>query len=161
MIKAILSDFSWTILFPKDKSYQGTLNGLHAQLLENKRETYQFFDYFEINQELLDFYQSLKPEYSINIFTSGIVQEHPQVKKILEPIFDHIFSAKHLNLSKNDPKTYLLLALKINLKPKEILFIDDQEKNLQPAQEAGLQTLLFKNDPSFLTKIKKNLSFSL
>jgi hypothetical protein len=35
MIKAIVSDFSRVLLFPKDKNYQDSLNALHKQLSQN------------------------------------------------------------------------------------------------------------------------------
>ena len=53
MIKVILSDFARVILFPKDKSYPGRLDELQAKL-NNQSEGHNFFDYFELNQELLD-----------------------------------------------------------------------------------------------------------
>jgi len=55
MINTILSDFSLVILFPKDKTYTGKLNDLHAKLTAEQGD-YDFFkdvDQFknEINKE--------------------------------------------------------------------------------------------------------------
>ncbi|MBN1263099.1 MAG: HAD-IA family hydrolase [Candidatus Pacebacteria bacterium] len=159
MIKSLLSDFSWTILFPKDKNYQGTLNSLHDQLLKKHGPDYQFFDYFRLDQKLLDFYQSLNLD-SLNIFTSGQVQNHSQVKKVLKPIFGYIFSAEVLGAGKTDPASFTLVAEKLNLKLKEILFIDDQEKYIEAAKKAGLVTILYRGIKDLKVKIK-NLPRSL
>lgn len=32
-----------------------------------------------------------------------------------------------------------------NLKPSEIIYIDDRERDIQPAKELGMKTILFKN----------------
>ena len=156
MITTILSDFSFVILFPKNSSYAGKLNNLNFKLT-NKHDNYDFFSYFELNQPLLDYYKSLKKDYSINIFTAGTIPNHPSLKKIINPIFDHIFTTKDYNISKTDPSSYKLIAEKLGKKTKEILFIDDQKANLQAASEVGIITIHYK-DMSQLNENIKNSS---
>jgi len=74
MIKAIVSDFSRVLLFPKDKSYQGSLNALHKELSE--KPSYNALDFFELNVGLLDFYKSLKDRIPVYIFTSDVIQDY-------------------------------------------------------------------------------------
>ncbi len=140
MISTILSDFSRVILNPKDKNYTGTLNGLHKELSE-KNENYSFFDHFEFNDEILNVYRQLKTKYSVNVFTTGTIQNRPEVRQVIDSIFDNIYTAKDFGLDKKLPEAYLFIAKKLNKKPSEILFIDDQEKNIEAAKEAGLSTI--------------------
>lgn len=142
MITTILSDFSRVILNPKDSNYKGTLNGLHKELLV-KDKNYPFFKYFEFNDEILNLYRQLKTKYSINIFTSGTIQNRPEVRKIIDPIFDNIYTAKDFDLDKKQPEAYLFIAKKLNKNPSEIIFIDDQQTNINAARQAELNTILY------------------
>ncbi|NCO12565.1 MAG: hypothetical protein COZ34_02690 [Candidatus Pacebacteria bacterium CG_4_10_14_3_um_filter_34_15] len=157
MINTILSDFSHVILFPKDKIYTGKLNALNDILL-NKYGDYDFFNYFEFNQPLLDFYKSLKEKYSINIFTSGTVQNNLSVRKIIDQIFDNIYTAKDYGVNKTDSTAYELIAKKLNRKTNDIFFVDDQKENLQAAEEAGMTTVLYKDILQFKKEAKKVLT---
>ncbi len=157
MITTILSDFSFVILFPKDKDYHGKLNDLNTTLT-NKLGKYVFFEYFELNSTLLEFYKLLKKSYSINIFTSGDIQNNESVRKIIDPIFENVYTAKDFNLNKNDPQAYKIIAQKLNKKPNEIIFIDDQEENIQAAKEAGLKTALYKDLEQLKFELKKVLT---
>lgn len=152
MIKAILSDFARVILFPKDKSYHGRLDELQAEL-NKKSESHNFFDYFELNQELLDYFKSLKEKVSVNIFTSADTYKIPEVHQLLTPVFDSFFYSVELGVKKTDPVTYQMLAQKLNVKPEEVVFIDDEDKNIEAARQAGLKTVLYKDNQSLLAQL--------
>lgn len=92
MITTILSDFSRVILLPKNPLFTGTLNGLNKQLLENDPD-YPFFTYFEFNEKLLDLYRQLQKRYSLNIFTSGAIQNRQEVTNITKPLFENSVTA--------------------------------------------------------------------
>lgn len=154
MIKALLFDFSRTLLFPKDKTYTGGLNDLHKKIQENPN--YNFLESFELNKELLDYLETIKNKFGLHIFTSESIQEDPAIKDDLAKIFTKIFSAKEIGLSKKDPKAYQFIAKELNLNTDEILFIDDSSENLESAKTAGLQTLQYK-DNSIIKELKINL----
>lgn len=158
MITTILSDFSRVILNPKDKNYKGTLNGLHKELSE-KGENYSFFDYFEFNDEILNLYRQLKNKYSMNVYTTGTIQNTPEVRKIIDPIFEHVYTAKDFGLDKKQPEAYLFIAKKLNKKPNEILFIDDQENNIEAAIKAGLSTVLYIDFLTFKLELYRMLDY--
>ncbi|MFH1221694.1 MAG: HAD family phosphatase [Candidatus Micrarchaeota archaeon] len=56
--------------------------------------------------------------------------------------------------SKPDKKVYHLILQRLGATPEECLFIDDNPKNLVPAQELGIATILFKNPE----QLKKELT---
>src|SRR5579864_5389490 len=111
MIKALVLDFSRVLLHPKDNKYKGTLNGLYRSLIE--KEYYDFFEYFTLNQELLDFLRTRKNKYAISILTSDIIQNAPEIQVELNRVFDNIYSAKDLGFLKKDPEIYKLIAKKL------------------------------------------------
>lgn len=154
MITTILSDFSRVILNPKDKNYRGTLNGLHKELSE-KNNNYAFFDYFEFNEEILNVYRQLKTKYSVNVFTTGTIQNRAEVRQVIDPIFDNIYTAKDFGIDKKHPEAYLFIAHKLNKKPNEIIFIDDKQVNIDVANQAGLNTILYTDFQSTLNLLKE------
>lgn len=151
MITNILFDLSRVLLFAKDENYKGLMNDLYRQVIKNK--DYSFLDHFKFNQELLDFLKPLKEKYTLSLYTTDIIQNDPVAKEILAPIFENIFAAKDLGISKKDSQGYLVIAEKLNVKPEEVLFIDDGEKNIECAKQAGLQVIRY-----FLnSQLKKDL----
>lgn len=156
MIKALLFDFSKTILFPKDRNYQGSLNSLHKEML--LREGYNFLDHFELDENLLSYLKGVKSKYKLYIFTSGSVQNAPEIKPRLDEIFDKIFSAEEIGLAKNDPKAYEYIAKAIGLTPDEVLFTDDTEENIKVAKSIGMNTTLYKELEELRKKISEVLS---
>lgn len=160
MITSILSDFSKVLLFSKDGNYTGSLNGLNRSLIEEFGENYNFFDYFKLNQELLDVYQTLQEEYPIYIFTSDAIQNRPEVREVIDPIISGLYSAKDFNVSKKKSASYLLIAEKMNKTTAEILYIDDQLENIEAAQQAGMRTVQFRHVDMLMLELK-NLGFSV
>lgn len=156
MIKAILSDFSETLLFPKHMENHHNLNGLHHRLVE-EFGSYNAWDYFILNEELLGFYKTLKPKIPLYLFTTDSVQDQPQIQERLMEIFNEIISAKTYNINKKTPDAYEFIAQKINLKPEEILFIDDRDVNLEPAAKAGVKTLQYENNEKLFKDIQNYL----
>lgn len=156
MIKAIVSDFSRVLLFPKDKSYEDSLNGLHREL--SKKPNYNPLDHFEFNRELLDLYESLKDKYPVYIFTSDSIQDAPEFQPYLKPIFKDILSAKKMNTDKKTSDAYRLVASSIALDPNEILYIDDMTSNIQAAKTAGLNTFLYGDFEKLKTQIREALN---
>lgn len=146
MYTTILSDFSRVIIKPKDKSYSGALNPVHREMTAKFGEQYDVFEYFELNKRLLDFYQSLKAKYSVNLFTTDIIQNHPLVRPQLELVFENIFSANDYKLNKKDPLAYLFVADKLKTQPENVIYIDDQVGNIEAAKEAGMTTLHYTDD---------------
>ena len=153
MIKTIISDFSQVLLFVKDKTYQGTLNGLHKELLD-KSGSYSFFDYFEINQELLEFYRAQKSKLSVNLYTTGTIQNMPEIREMIDPVFDNIFSARDFNAEKSEPDGYKKIIKLLKIYSDEAIFIDDQEENLIAAGKLGIHTLRYRTNKELLEKLR-------
>jgi len=180
MIKALLLDFSWVILHPADRTYEGKLNDLNRRMAgDDPLAPYNFKQHFTINQELLDYIKTLKAQYDLGIymFTTDIIQERSEVQVAIAGLFDRIFTARELvekgisqqdyDATKTDSKSFQYIANELHLNPQAILYIDDKPQNLRAAQEAGLQTVLYTKAPTmveanteFFTAIKDILHYS-
>lgn len=155
MIKALITDFSRVLLFTKDKSYSGSLNGLHRDL--STQPNYRLLDNFELNIELLEYYKSLVEKLDLYVFTSESIQDSPELQPFIKPVFKEIFSAKKMEVDKKDENAYKELVATVNLDPTEIVYIDDSEVNIEAAKKAGLQTILFKDNESLETELQAKL----
>jgi FMN phosphatase YigB (HAD superfamily) len=138
----------------KDKTYTGTLNGLYKKLV--KKGSFNFYDYYEFNEELLHYFERVKKFCSINIFTSGSIQKNSfEVKERITNIFNNVFSAEDLELDKRNSRAYLVIVDRLKVKSEEIVFIDDQEENLKAARMAGLKTILYKNNTKLFADLER------
>jgi len=154
-VTALLFDFSWVLMFPRDRFYAGEINKLHDQL--SNKPDYKFFDNFVLNEPLLDYLKKIKPAVSLNIFTAGHVQDLPEVRKKLDPVFEKIYSKRGIEIEKTDPRAYKFIAKDLGKDVDEILFIDDTEKNVEAAKKAGLQTIVYKSNGQLFKKLDKIL----
>lgn len=155
MIKALVSDFSRVILSPVEEDYAGGLNALHQEL--SAGGDYNFWDYFKLNEDLINFYKKISEQTTMYVFTSEYIQEHPALQPKIKECFKEVFSAARLGLKKTDPETYKIIANKILLKPEDVLYIDDKQTNLDAAAQAGMKTIRFESNLQVERDIIKTL----
>lgn len=141
MIKALLFDFSRTLLFPVDKEYSGSLNELYK--LKKEEDKFNFLNYFTLNSELINLLGALKEYYKLAIFTSDSIQNDPEIYNQLSSVFSKIYSAKEIGFSKSDPRAYEFIINDLGLSPEEIIFIDDSKLNIDAASIAKLDTITY------------------
>lgn len=55
--------------------------------------------------------------------------------------FDPVLLSCDMGFAKPDPEIYDIMLKNLGLQPSEILFIDDQEKCLQPARQLGMHSI--------------------
>jgi putative hydrolase of the HAD superfamily len=64
-------------------------------------------------------------------------------RECLEPHFDHVFNSFRLGKSKRDPSVFTDVCADMGCRPSQVLFVDDNEHNVQRAAARGLQTIRF------------------
>lgn len=153
-IKVLLVDFSYTLCFPKTRAAIESLNGLYQEIKQNNASANPL-DSFIVNQELLNYLQTLKTNHKIYIFTSGTMHTDQKIFQFLEPVFDGYFTSVELQMPKSFPNTYKLIANKLEITPNNILFIDDQQKNITAAVTAGCTGIQFTNTATIIESIEK------
>ncbi|MDQ3098230.1 MAG: HAD-IA family hydrolase [bacterium] len=151
MIKTILFDFSRVILNTRDDSYAGSLNSLHSKL--SGSDSYNFFDHYVLNDELLDHARTLRAKYQLVIFTTGAIQDVPEVRGIIDPIFEKIYTVHEIGLPKEGKEAYEFIFNDLNKRPEEVLFIDDQEANVKAAFQAGSQTIRYESNEQLFSAL--------
>ena len=159
MVTALLFDLARVFLFTKDKNYNGELNALHKNLLS--KPEYKFHDHFVFNEELFDIAEKLKLKTELYMFTSGTIQEAPEVQIKINSLFKEIYSAEKLGFYKSDPLAYLRITGMMGKTQEEIVFIDDSSKNVLAAQEANLTAILYTGNFQLINDLQKHINFTL
>ncbi len=113
------------------------------------------------NEELYKFVLGLKTRgYAIGVLST---QFHLSKNILMPKKYYEDFDALEIScddgLKKPDPKCFLSILEKLNIKPEESVFIDDKQENLDAAEKLGMKSLIFKNNEQFFGDIKKQISF--
>ena len=151
MIKVLLFDLSRTLLFPVDNKYKGTLNQLHKKLSMNP--DYNFWEHFRFDDEMMDYLNQFRNKCRLCIFTSGSIQNSPEIRSRLDEVFEKVYSADEIGLGKKDMKSYAFIAEDLKVEPWEIFYVDDSEENVNTARSAGLSARTY----SAFKKLKEDL----
>jgi len=69
--------------------------------------------------------------------------------------FDHIFNSFHLKKTKRDPSIFRDICTLLDLRPEEVLFVDDNLENVERAMSQGLRTIHFKSIRAFQIEINE------
>lgn len=156
MTKAIISDVSLVLLFPKDPNYTGSLNALYKE--KKDEPNFNFFDYFRVNKELLAIYKNHKGDRKMYIFTSDAIQDEPVLQPYWQEVFDDIFSAAKMGIHKSEADAYIKLSQHIAVKPTEILYIDDSGVNITAAQKSELNAHIYETNEKIEELFRRELS---
>jgi len=154
MIKAVITDLSRVLLFPKDKTYSGGLNSLNNSLLENNQE-YSFLDYFALNDELLNYYSVLNKTIPVHIFTSETIQDHPSIKNSIRECSTTVISALELSVHKSDQLAYEKVLKLLRLRAHEVAYVDDMQPNLDAASCVGINVVLHTSNSDTIDQLIK------
>lgn len=108
------------------------------------------------NPNMISLIKNLKNKYKIYAVsnTNEIHKEVNEKRGVFEN-FDKLFLSFEIGLKKPDNVIYYKILEEIKLKPEEILYIDDNNENIEQASKIGLKTIKFEN----YEQLKKELLF--
>ncbi len=147
----LLFDFSRVLLFPTDSAYSGSLNGLYKDKKQEK--SFDFFNYFSLNKDLLDYLKSNQDTFELFMFTSESIQDAPELSPYIKPLFKKIFSALDIGHAKKDPQSFREIVKNLNVEASDITFIDDSLENIQAVEQAGLKTIHYVNNEDLFKQL--------
>ena len=61
-------------------------------------------------------------------------------------LFDDIVCSAEVGMAKPEPAIYELAAERLGLEPRECVFVDDLDTNVDAARQVGMQAVLFRKD---------------
>lgn len=120
-----------------------------------------FINFFGFRNELYNFVvQNLKDNYKLGLLSNQIESWfEPVIKaKKFNAIFDVIVTSYGSKLAKPDKRIFEKIINELKLEPNECIYIDDFTKNILPAKEIGMSTILFKDFEQFKQELNSILS---
>lgn len=120
----------------------------HA-MIENNTTNNKLFEYIR---------DQLRPSYRIGLISNAAENWLP---KLFEPwqhqlIEEPVFSFE-LGVVKPDPAMYEMAAVRLGMLPEECVFIDDQERNIAGARDAGMRGVHFKDTLQTIAELEELL----
>ncbi len=79
---------------------------------------------------------------NIHIIASNMYLKDKHQIENLDELFNQVFLSYQMGLWKPDTEIYKVVSEKINILPENILFLDDNLKNIESAAKFGWQTIL-------------------
>jgi HAD superfamily hydrolase (TIGR01509 family) len=179
-MEAVLFDFMGVLLFlRKDWPGEKTVDAVDDMIggvVDDAAFRMAVLDRFDIGEEefqkvlhrvpekyeayppLWDLLPALRKKYKLGIINNGTRLTFPYFdsKFHLSERFDAILSSGAEGVRKPEPGIYLRAARRLDVQPRDCLFMDDSEANIRGAQQAGMQTVLWRNrEEGFRRFIKK------
>ena len=111
-----------------------------------------------LNPEVAEFIKLSNGKYVFAILSASNKDLHPWLEQNnINEYFDLVQITKELGISKTDPNFYNSALNKLNIKPDEVLFVDDIESYLNVAKVLGINTLLYDSTQKLSSQIVKLL----
>jgi len=108
-----------------------------------------------LNKEMVKLRKALKKVYRIYILSdTNYLHASINKKRGVHDGFNKVFLSNKIGIKKPDPRIFKYALKKINLKPRETVFIEDKEENIEAAKKLGMNALLFKNYRQLVKDLK-------
>lgn len=139
-------------------SHQDFINSAAQLAGISPQEAEQFISRNVPNEELFALITQLKKTYKIG-FLSNIAGDFLQRMFTKEQLtlFDQTSLSFETGFVKPDPRAFIEMTTKLGVEPNEAVMVDDQERIITGAREAGLQAILFKDYEDFKISLDKLL----
>lgn len=122
-----------------------------------------FFSGDHVDNDLISFIRSLRPEYKTGIISNA----WPELRHWLEvdwciaDAFDHIVISAEVGVMKPDPRIYRLALNGLGVAPSETIFIDDFKENVVGALDIGMQAIHFRTTDQVTSELRALLDLPL
>ena len=112
--------------------------------------------YLIIDKKIEKIIKILKKDYITGTLTNATkITDKARRNKNMYKHFKIKLISCEIGLKKPDRDIYKLLIKKLNVYPKEIIFIDDNQKFLSCAKKLGINAILFKNNSQLIKELNK------
>lgn len=118
--------------------------------------------HLRLNRSVLEFARDLKQKgYTTAILSNMIspISWFVERRGDLEQ-FAPVVVSSQVGCSKPDVKIYQIVLERLKLPPEQCIFIDNHERNLIPARQMGIQTVLAQNPEQVIADVSKLLGIN-
>jgi epoxide hydrolase-like predicted phosphatase len=112
------------------------------------------------NTELIEYARRLRPRYRTGIVSNSFVgaREKEQQAYGFEDLVDEIVYSHEAGMSKPDPRIYALACTRLDVRPQEMVFLDDAGACVAGAREAGLHAIRYRDNAQAIAELEEVLS---
>jgi epoxide hydrolase-like predicted phosphatase len=112
------------------------------------------------NTELIEYARRLRPRYRTGILSNSFVgaREREQEAYGFEDLVDEIVYSHEAGMSKPDPRIYALVCARLDVRPEETVFLDDADRCVVGARDAGLHAIHYQDNAQAIEEIEKLLT---
>ncbi len=109
---------------------------------EFKKIYYEEFDNIDYYQDVVDFEHSLKDKCYIGILSNLFIYDKDRLNRQVNlSMYDYVFLSFELGMKKPNRDIFEYVLDNVDFDPKDILFIDDREDNVNMARELGINAM--------------------
>jgi epoxide hydrolase-like predicted phosphatase len=114
------------------------------------------------NTGLIEYARRLRPQYRTGILSNSFVgaREREQAAYGFEDLVDEIVYSHEAGMSKPDPRIYALICARLDVHPHETVFLDDKDRCVDGAREAGIHAVCYRDNAQAIEDIDKLLTAS-
>ncbi len=109
------------------------------------------------NQEIIPIVENVRRHYRIAVLSNTCPSHWEKVLRISSVIklFPDVFTSFQLGAMKPSPIVYEQVCVLMNVKPQEVIFIDDLKENIEGAIALGMKGITFNNVNQIKFLLKK------
>jgi putative hydrolase of the HAD superfamily len=160
-IKGIVEGRLWTKL-DKDQISQKAFDRILARKLGIEQKQVLWYETYvrtgRLNGKVIAIARRLSRKYEVAYLSNVDLSRYTYTEKLMKPyakIFSHEFASCCIHLRKPDKSVFTYVLAKMKVKPREAVFIDNQEENVEGARRAGLKGVLFKGSDDLEKQLRK------
>ncbi|MDP9238676.1 MAG: HAD family phosphatase [Chloroflexota bacterium] len=95
----------------------------------------------------IDVIRRLRPKYKTSVLSNADNTLIDRLRNVgVADLFDDIVCSADVGMAKPEPRLYALAAERLGLPATECVFVDDLERNIDAAREAGMHSVHFRVD---------------
>jgi epoxide hydrolase-like predicted phosphatase len=120
----------------------------------------EYFSGDAVDDELLAFAVSLKPDYRLGLLSNAWVNARPLLSKHFDFIdaFDVSVFSSEVGIRKPDLAIFNLMIEKMSVKAENTIFIDDMPSNVKGAKSAGLNVIRYTDTLTAIAAVRTMLN---
>ena len=118
-----------------------------------------FFAGDHIDQALVDFLRSLRPTIKVGLISNAWSGLRAWIiSKKFDDVFDEMVISSEIGIAKPDARIYHQALEKLNVRPEELIFVDDMPANVEAAKALGMVGVLFQSSEQAIADVKSLLA---
>jgi epoxide hydrolase-like predicted phosphatase len=116
----------------------------------------------ELNIELADYFQRLRPRYRTAILSNAAAGGHREEERHygFAAMADVLVYSYEVGIEKPDRRIYKITCQRLGVAPGEVVFLDDLEANVVAPRQAGMRAVLFQSTAQAITEVEACLAKS-